>query len=73
MIRVEVGSETDVTRMVAAFTTLPVLKDSDYEMRLVDDSGSGGTAMRRAWRTKGVRGATWPTDWVEDEDGTNAT
>ncbi|HEX3388836.1 MAG TPA: hypothetical protein VHT94_07345 [Streptosporangiaceae bacterium] len=71
MIRVEATSEDDVTRMVAAFTVLPVLLECDYEIWLVSGFGpGGGGAMRRAWRHDGQRGATWPTDWPpEAPDG----
>lgn len=62
MIRIEVTNEADVTRMVAAFTTLPVLRDSDYEVFL-GDGLNGGVMMRRAWRKDGQRSATNPTDW----------
>ena len=64
MIRIEVTSEADVTRMVAAFQILPVLRDSDYEITLASGSGpGGGGTVRRAWRQDGVRGATRPSDW----------
>lgn len=56
MIRVEVTSEADVTRMVAAFTVLPALQDSDYEVFL------GGT--RRSWRENGLRGGTGTVNTV---------
>lgn len=62
MIRIEVTNEADVTRMVAAFTTLTVLLDSDYEVFL-GDGLNGGVMMRRAWRKDGQRGATNPSDW----------
>jgi len=65
VIRVEVTSEADVTRMVAAFVTLPVLRDCDYGIFLVSGHGpGGGGAMRRAWRQDGQRGATEPSDWT---------
>jgi hypothetical protein len=61
MIRIEVTSEADVTRMVAAFAVLPVLAGPDYEIWLVSEIGRW--RMRRAWRTGGVRGGSWPADW----------
>lgn len=64
MIRIEVTSEADVTRMVAAFDVLRVLAGSDYEIFLVSGSGPGGGGrMRRAWRESGQRGGTYPADW----------
>jgi hypothetical protein len=64
VIRVEVTSEPDVTRMVVAFTLLPVLLTEDYEIFLTGGFGPGGNAaMLRAWRRDGERGATNPTDW----------
>ena len=64
MIRIEVTSEADVVRVVAAFASLPVLADSDYEIWLVSGFGpGGGGGMRRAWRTAGRRGATTPDGW----------
>ena len=66
MIRVEVTSEADVTRMVAAFQVLPVLRDCDYEVFLtLDYATEDGGAIRRAWREDGQRGATEPTSWTE--------
>lgn len=67
MIRIEVTSEADVTRMVAAFTVLPVLQDSDYEIFL-GSHDNGTITMRRSWRMDGKRGATWPTDWPAEMD-----
>jgi hypothetical protein len=59
VIRIEVTSEADVTRMVAAFQVLPVLLGCDYEVFLVSGFGpGGGCAMRRAWREDGQRGGT---------------
>jgi hypothetical protein len=59
MIRIEVTNESDVTRMVAAFTTLPVLLDSDYEVFLAGGFDPGGNAaMLRAWRRDGQRGGS---------------
>lgn len=55
MIRVEVTSEADVTRMVAAFTVLPELRDSDYVTWLSRELVAG-PAMRRAWRKDGQPG-----------------
>jgi hypothetical protein len=69
MIRIEVTNEPDVTRMVVAFTLLPVLVTEDYEIFLTGGFGPGGNAaMRRAWRKDGQRGATNPTDWPEFEE-----
>ena len=68
MIRVEVTSEADVTRMVAAFNILPVLLDSDYEI-FIGPADNGSLIMRRAWRKDGQRGATDPTDWPPAADG----
>ena len=62
MIRIEVTNEGDVTRMVAAFQILAVLRDSDYEIHLAT-SGPGGGSVRRCWRENGLRGGTSPTDW----------
>jgi hypothetical protein len=68
VIRIEVDNEADVTRVVAAFTILPVLRGSNYEIFLVSGSGPGGGAgMRRSWREAGQRGAIHPTDWVTDQ------
>lgn len=61
MIRVEVTSEADVTRVVAAFNCLPVLEHSDYEVFLGEDL-NGGIMARRAWRVDGERGAAPPAD-----------
>jgi hypothetical protein len=71
VIRIEVTSEADVTRMVAAFQVLPVLAGSDYEIWLVSGSARHGTRarMRRAWRLSGQRGGTWPSDWPEPASG----
>lgn len=67
MIRVEVTNEADVTRMVAAFQVLPVLRDSDYEIWLAGPTLAsqpwGAGCVKRAWREDGLRGATEPTDW----------
>lgn len=60
MIRVEVTSEADVTRVVTAFNCLPVLAHSDYEVFL-GDGLNGGIMARRAWRVNGERGAA-PVD-----------
>jgi hypothetical protein len=68
VIRVEVTTEADVTRMVAAFTTLPVLRDSDYEVFL-GDGLNGGIVMRRAWRKDGQRGGTGQTSTVHHAGG----
>jgi hypothetical protein len=69
VIRVEVSSEADVTRMAAAFVTLPVLAGCDYEIWLAGETLAsqpwGAGATRRAWRKDGQRGATEPTDWRE--------
>jgi hypothetical protein len=58
VIRVEVTSEADVTRMTAAFQRT-ALRDQDYEIWLVSGFGpGGGAAMRRAWRQDGLRGGS---------------
>lgn len=67
LIRIEVTSEADVTRMVAAFNMLPVLLGSDYEI-FIGSGVNGPVMMRRAWRTDGQRGATQPTDWTTPAD-----
>lgn len=60
MIRVEVTSEADVTRMVAAFQVLESLRDQDYEIWLVPHSlyrtSLEHEAVRRAWREDSRRG-----------------
>jgi hypothetical protein len=60
VIRVEVTSEADVTRMVAAFSILEVLDGCDYEIWLTAGGAGGGGAMRRSWRHGGVRGSASP-------------
>lgn len=65
MIRVEVASEADVTRMTAAFQTLPALRDQDYEiflLPLIWPHDSAGTL--RAWRKDGLRGGTGQTNTI---------
>jgi hypothetical protein len=70
VIRIEVTSEADVTRMVAAFQVLSVLAGPDYEIWLVSGFGpGGGGGMLRAWRKDGQRGGTWPSDWPEPASG----
>jgi hypothetical protein len=70
VIRVEVSSEADVTRMAAAFATLPVLAGCDYEIWLAGETLAsqpwGAGATRRAWRKDGQRGATEPADWARE-------
>jgi hypothetical protein len=72
VIRIEVDNEADVTRMVAAFTTLPVLATEDYEIFLAGGFGPGGNAaMLRAWRRDGKRGATEPADREDEAEVSN--
>ena len=65
MIRIEVTDEGDVTRMVAAFQILPVLRDSDYEIYLASGHGPGGGGETlRCWRKDGRRGGTGVTTTI---------